>query len=58
MPNSRVSSSTRFSSSVSRKAWPAGEPDVGKVSRYFAEAYLAVFRANSADVPPMTMARW
>ena len=33
-------------------------PSVGRVSRYLAEAYLAVFSANSADVPPMTTARW
>ena len=33
-------------------------PDLGSVSRYFADAYFAVFRANSALVPPMTMARW
>jgi hypothetical protein len=28
------------------------------VSRYLAEAYLAVLRAYSAEVPPMTTARW
>ena len=31
---------------------------VGKESRYFALAYFAVFSAYSADVPPMTIARW
>ena len=31
---------------------------MGRESRYFAEAYLAVFSANSAEVPPTTMARW
>ena len=28
------------------------------MSRYLADAYLAVFSANSALVPPTTMARW
>ena len=59
MPNCRVSSSTFSSSSVSRKPWPvAASPALGSWSRYFALAYLAVLRANSALVPPMTMARW
>ena len=31
---------------------------MGRLSRYRAEAYFAVFRANSALVPPITMARW
>ena len=31
---------------------------MGSESRYFAEAYLAVFSANSADVPPTTIAKW
>ena len=59
MPKLRVSSSTRSSRSVSRNPRPvAADPVVGSSSRYFAEAYFAVFRANSALVPPMTMARW
>jgi hypothetical protein len=33
-------------------------PVVGRPSRYFAEASLTVFRSISAEVPPMTMARW
>jgi hypothetical protein len=37
----------------------AGHGPFGRqVSRYFADAYLAVLSANSAEVPPMTMARW
>src|SRR5260221_176638 len=36
----------------------APDPAVGSVSRYRAEAYLAVFSANSALVPPTTIARW
>ena len=43
--------------SVSRKAWPSSEPCVGSVSRYFVEASFTVFIVNSAEVPPMTMAR-
>ena len=31
---------------------------VGNASRYFADAYFAVFSANSALVPPTTIARW
>ena len=58
MPIFRVMPSTCCSSSRSRNPCPAGEPAVGSVSRYFAEAYLAVFSANSALVPPTTMARW
>ena len=58
MPNWRVSSSTCASSSRSRNPWASIEPAVGSASRYLAEAYLAVLRANSADVPPTTMARW
>src|SRR4029078_5427188 len=42
----------------SRNPCAAREPDVGRPSRYLAEAYLAVFSANSADVPPTTIARW
>ena len=58
MPKPRVSSSTCSSSSVSRNPCADMEPSRGSSSRYFALAYLAVFRANSALVPPMTMARW
>ena len=50
--------STCCSSSRSRNPPPAAEPAVGSASRYFADAYLAVFSANSALVPPTTMARW
>ena len=28
------------------------------LSRYLVEASLTVFRLNSAEVPPITMARW
>ena len=58
MPIRRVSSSTCCSSSRSRKPCPSTEPSLGRLSRYRAEAYFAVFRANSALVPPITMARW
>ena len=58
MPIFRVISSTSASSSGSRKPWPAADPLAGRVSRYRAEAYLAVFSAYSALVPPTTMARW
>ena len=58
MPMFLVMPSTCSSSSRSRNPCPAADPDVGSVSRYFADAYLAVFSANSADVPPTTMARW
>ena len=58
IPMFLVMPSTCSSSSRSRNPWPAADPDVGSVSRYFADAYLAVFSANSADVPPTTMARW
>ncbi len=58
MPIRRVMPSTCSSSSRSRKPCPAADPEAGSVSRYFADAYLAVFRANSALVPPTTMARW
>ena len=50
--------STCSSSSRSRNPCPAAEPAEGSVSRYLADAYLAVFSANSALVPPTTMARW
>ncbi len=33
-------------------------PDVGRVSRYLVDANLTTFRVNSAEVPPMTIARW
>ena len=58
MPVRRVISRTCCSSSRSRKPWAAAEPAVGSVSRYRAEAYLAVFSAYSALVPPTTIARW
>src|SRR5215468_2335424 len=58
MPNCRVSSSTSASSARSRNPCPVGDPAVGRLSRYFAEAYLAVFSAYSAEVPPITIARW
>ena len=48
----------RPSHSRSRKPWPASLPAVGSVSRYLADAYLATFTANSAEVPPITTARW
>ena len=40
---------------VAEPAAGGADPVVGSSSRYFAEAYFAVFRANSALVPPMTM---
>ena len=58
MPKSCVSLSTFCSNSTSRKPCAEIEPEVGSVSRYFAEAYLAVLSANSAEVPPTTIARW
>ncbi len=58
MPKLRVSSSTCASSSTSRKPCAVGDPVVGNASRYFADAYFAVFSANSALVPPTTIARW
>ena len=58
IPIRRVMPSTCSSSSRSRNPCPAADPDEGSVSRYFADAYLAVFSANSAEVPPTTMARW
>src|SRR5580704_10016693 len=51
-------SSTAASSSTSRNPCPEAEPDTGNASRYLADAYLAVLSANSADVPPTTMAKW
>src|SRR5277367_2822027 len=53
-----VMSSTVCSSSTSRKPFPPVVPSVGSVSRYRAEAYLAVLSAYSALVPPTTIARW
>ena len=58
MPVCWLSASTLASSSTSRNAWPSAEPSVGNVSRYRALASLAVSTAISADVPPMTTARW
>ena len=58
IPNDCVSSKTFCSSSRSRNACADIDPDVGSPSRYFADAYFAVFSANSADVPPTTTARW
>ncbi len=53
-----VMSRTVCSSSTSRKPFPSIEPSVGSVSRYRADAYLAVLSAYSALVPPTTIARW
>src|ERR1700691_6249625 len=53
-----VMSSTVCSSSTSRKPFASIEPSVGSVSRYRADAYLAVLSAYSALVPPTTIARW
>src|SRR5262245_14203575 len=58
IPARRVISSTCCSSSGSRNPCAAADPEVGRLSRYRAEAYLAVFSANSAVVPPTTIARW
>jgi hypothetical protein len=33
-------------------------PVVGSVSKYLQVASLTVFRLNSAEVPPITTARW
>ncbi|MEY3455709.1 MAG: hypothetical protein RLZZ92_829 [Actinomycetota bacterium] len=50
---------TSFSNSRSLKARPVlAFPVVGSESRYLVEANFAVFAVNSAEVPPMTMARW
>ena len=46
------------SRSVSRKPLPRSDPDVGSESRYRVLASFAVSTACSADVPPMTTARW
>src|SRR6202161_2949143 len=53
-----VMSSTVASSSTSRNPFASMEPSVGSVSRYRADAYLAVLSAYSALVPPTTIARW
>ncbi len=53
----RVSSSTACSISRSRNAWPARLPEVGKVSSQRVEASFTVLSVNSAEVPPMTIAR-
>src|SRR5579863_8264270 len=58
IPIRRVIPSTCSSSSASRNPCPAADPERGSVSRYLADAYLAVLSANSALVPPTTMARW
>src|SRR5260370_40419862 len=58
MPVRLVISSTSCSSSTSRNPCAPIVPVVGSESRYRAEAYLAVFSANSALVPPTTIARW
>ena len=58
MPMFLVMPSTCSSSSRSRNPCAASDPEVGSVSRYLADAYLAVFSANSALVPPITTARW
>ena len=47
MPIRRVMSSTSASSSRSRNPCPAADPVTGSASRYLADAYLAVFSANS-----------
>ena len=58
MPMSRVNCRIFSSHSVSRKAWPYSLPWVGSASRYLVDASFTVFRFISADVPPMTTARW
>ena len=58
IPMERESLWTSASISRSRKPWPPVLPDVGKVSRYRVEASLATLSVCSADVPPITIARW
>src|SRR6185437_3133617 len=58
IPMFLVMPSTCSSSSRSRNPCAESDPDVGSPSRYLADAYLAVFSANSALVPPITTARW
>ena len=58
MPFLRVMSSTCCSSSRSRNARPLALPLVGSESRYLALASLTVFSVYSADMPPITIARW
>ncbi len=58
MPNCCVSASTFASSSTSRKPCPSSLPDVGSVSSECADASFAVFNVISAEVPPITSARW
>src|SRR3984957_20005982 len=53
-----VMSRTVCSSSTSRNPLASIDPSVGSVSRYRADAYLAVLSAYSALVPPTTIARW
>ncbi len=58
IPSFWVRAKTSFSSSISLKALPVlASPVVGSESRYFVEASFAVFAVNSADVPPITIAR-
>ncbi len=58
----RPSSSAAFlrvaSSSMSRNAWPYSLPWVGRLSRYFTDAFFTTSRFFSADVPPITNAMW
>mmetsp|Transcript_45504 Transcript_45504/g.74322 ORF Transcript_45504/g.74322 Transcript_45504/m.74322 type:complete len:210 (+) Transcript_45504:1430-2059(+) len=58
MPISWVICNTAFSHSRSRQPCPKDDPFVGSASRSCVDAALTVLRLNSADVPPMTMARW
>ena len=58
MPVFCAASSSAFSSSTSRKAWPCLLPVVGRSSSAFAEASFTVLRHASAEVPPITNARW
>ena len=58
MPIFRVISRIVRSISRSRNARPSSFPLVCRLSRYFAEASFTVFRHVSADVPPITTAKW
>ena len=58
MPVLRESSRIFPSISRSRYPVPRSPPSVGSESRYRVVASLTVFMVNSADVPPMTIARW
>ena len=53
-----AASSSCCSSSRSRNAWPSRLPTVGRSSRARAEASFTVLRHASAEVPPITNARW